>query len=217
MEDLKQRQNRALALAGVIQAAKLVKQLAWHGTVNQDEFATSMYSIFQTHAPTVPAVYGEGNKVINGLHGLLDLLADNKTTKKDADLARYTISLLHLERLLMKDAKMSLAVQKGIERAKAQAIHFSDTHENVIANLAGIYTDTLSTLKFRVHITGENTYLSNNNIVNKIRAVLLAGIRSAVLWRQLGGTRWQILFGKKILIQDAKILIKQFSEETSTA
>lgn len=216
MENLKQRQNRALALGGVIQAATLVKQLAWKGNVNQDEFATCMYSIFQTHAPTVPAVYGEGSRVISGLNGLLNLLSDNKT-KKDTDIARYTISLLHLDRLLLKDPKMTAIVQRGIDRAKSQAIHFSDTHENVIANLASIYTDTLSTFKFRVHITGENTYLSNHNTVNKIRAILLAGIRSAVLWRQLGGSRWQIIFGKKILVQDARALLQQFSEETATA
>ncbi|HSX20323.1 MAG TPA: DUF489 family protein, partial [Gammaproteobacteria bacterium] len=153
MEDIKQRQNRALALGGVVQAATLVKNLAWKGSVNQEEFATCIYSIFQTHAPTVPAVYGEGRKVLTGLQTLSHLLGEDKASK-DPEVARYTLSLLHLERLLIKNPKMLNIVQRGVDRAKGQAIHFSNTHENVIANLAGIYADTLSTFKFRIHVNG---------------------------------------------------------------
>lgn len=212
MEDIKQRQNRALALAGVVQAAALVKQLAWKGTINQDEFATCIYSLFQTHAPTVPAVYGEGKKVMNGLH-LLHKLLDSDAKPKDAEIARYTISMIHLERLLIKNAKILTVVQRGIDRAKTQAIHFSNTHENVIANLAGVYKDSLSTLKYRIYINGEDAYLSNPSIVNKIRTVLLAGIRSAVLWRQLGGSRFQLVFGKKTLSQDVHSLMLELKHQ----
>ncbi|HSX19775.1 MAG TPA: DUF489 family protein, partial [Gammaproteobacteria bacterium] len=45
--------------------------------------------------------------------------------------------------------------------------------------------------------------------VNKIRTILLAGVRSAVLWRQLGGSRWQLTFGKKTLLQDAQALLQE--------
>lgn len=210
MEDLKQRKNRALALAGVVQAAALVKNLAWQGSVNQDEFATCVYSIFQTHAPTVPAVYGEERKVLTGLQTLGNLLSDDKRNK-DAEIVRYTTAMLFLERLLVKNAKMLNTLQRGIDRAKSQALHFSNTHDNVIANLSSVYADTISTFKFRIHVHGNEMYLNTPNTVNKIRTILLAGIRSAVLWRQLGGSRWQLMFGKRALIQDVKDLIEEAS------
>lgn len=208
MDSLEQRYNRVLALAGVVQAACLVKQLAWKGTINQAEFETSIYSIFQTSPDTAIDVYGSRNALITGLQGLINLLSDSKTPK-DPDVARYTISLLHIERLLLKKPTMITALQRGVGRAKNQATHFSNTHENVIANLAGVYSDTLSTLKFRIHVSGENTHLSNHHIVNKVRAILLAGVRSAVLWRQLEGTRWQLVFGKRTILHDAKVLLKE--------
>lgn len=208
MEDIKQRQNRVLALGGIVLAASLVKQLSWKGSINQDEFATCVYSIFQTHAPAVPAVYGEGKKVLSGLKMLHNLL-DNNNQNKDQEIARYIISLINLERVLMKNSKMLNVVQRGIDRAKAQALHFSNTHENVIANLASVYTDSLSTFRYRIHVSGNQDYLSSQTTVNKIRVLLLAGIRSAVLWRQLGGTRMQLLFGKKTLLQDIQDLIKE--------
>lgn len=216
MESLEQRRNRVLALTGVVNAAHLVKQLAWKGTVNQDEFATCIYSIFQTHAPTVPAVYGETRHLIPGVQELIKLLTDTKAPK-DPEIARYTISLLHLERLLQKKPAMLNVIQRGIERAKNQAQHFTNTHENVIANLAGIYTDTLSTFKFRIHVSGESTHLSNHYNVNKVRATLMAGIRSAVLWRQLGGSRWQLVFGKRTLLEDANALLKTLQEQRVAA
>lgn len=208
MDKYNQSVTRAMALAGVVQAASLVKQLSWNGTINQEEFTTCIESIFQTDPAQVEDVYGHVRNISSGLQMLTKLFSDNNGPK-DQEIARYTISLLHLERLLVKKPEMLTIIQRGVERAKSQAHHFSTTHENVIANLAGIYTDTLSTFKFRIHVTGESNYLSNPNTINKVRTLLLAGIRSAVLWRQLGGSRWQLVFGKKTLIQDAKYLMQQ--------
>lgn len=216
MEDLKQRQNRALALAGVVQAAAMAKQLAWKGTTNQDEFATAIYSIFQTHAPTAPAVYGEGRKVLTGLNTLKKLLGEGKGPK-DVEIARYTMALIILERMLLKNPKMLNILQRGIDRARAQALHFSNTHENVVANLAGVYTDTISTFKYRIHVNGDPTYLAQNGTVNKIRTVLLSGIRSAVLWRQMGGSRWQLAFGKKTILQDVQALLDEYATHETLA
>lgn len=213
MESLDNRQNRVLALAGVVQAAYMVKQLAWKGTLNAAEFETSVYSIFQTEAPTVSEVYGKTKNLINGLQHLIALLGDDKVTKKDPDIARYTISLLHLERLLVKKPAMINTLQRGIERAKTQALHFTNTHENVIANLSSLYSDTLSTFRFRIQVSGDNAYLSSTQTVNKVRTILLSGVRSAVLWHQLDGSRWQLMFGKRTLLQDAKKLLKELQAQ----
>lgn len=216
MEKYEPSVNRAMALAGVVQAATLVKLLSWKGSLNQEDFTTCIESIFQTDPAQVEDVYGSCRNLNTGLKTLTELFSDNNGPK-DQEIARYTISLLHLERLLIKKPEMLTVIQRGVERAKSQAHHFTTTHENVIANLAGVYTDTLSTFKFRIHVTGESNYLSNPATINKIRTLLLAGIRSAVLWRQLGGSRWQLVFGKKTLIQDAKYLLQQARiRQTST-
>ena len=56
----------------------------------------------------------------------------------------------------------------------------------------------------KIHILGSPDYLRQELVQNKIRAVLLAGIRSAVLWKQMGGTKWQILFFRRKLLATAK-------------
>lgn len=216
MEDLKQRKNRLLALSGMVQAVHLAQQIAWHGHANQAEFATCVYSIFQTHAPTVAAVYSEDRKVATGLNILQRILMQSKE-KKDLEILNYISGLLILERMLIKNTKMLTSLQRGIDKARAQSLHFSNTHENVIANLAAVYADTISTLNYRIRIQGNPTYLEQQHIVNKIRTALLGGIRSAVLWRQLGGKRLQLVFSKKSLLQDIKLLKEEFVNQEEYA
>jgi len=75
--------------------------------------------------------------------------------------------------------------------------------------LAKFIRATISTAPARIMVNGEQAYLSRPDIANKIRACLLAGIRSAILWKQCGGTRWKFLFSEKRLQAELQILLKQ--------
>ncbi len=207
--------QRTLALAGVFQSACLVKQLATTGRTHPEAFATSIESILAIDANSPLDVYQNHRNLSIGLEALISLFSNSKKPK-DSDIARYTFSLLHLERKLSENPKMLDRVASGVQRAKAQAFHFSPTHENVMANLASLYTDTLSTFRFRIHVSGEPVYLNQTNQLNKIRALLLAGIRSAVLWRQLGGRRWQLLIQRSALIDSADQWLKTPVTEKET-
>jgi len=206
---------RTLALAGVFQAASLVKTLAKTGRTEEEAFLASIQSVFKLEAENPLEIYGEPEKFSLGLNELIRLFTNNKTPK-DSEIARYVFSLLHLERKLAQYPKMLTQIRTGIERASFQANHFSPTHENVMANLASLYTDTLSTFSFRIQITGEPVYLTQTYTINKIRALLLAGIRSAVLWQQLGGRRWQLLISRTSLIQIAKDWLKEYTTKEVT-
>jgi high frequency lysogenization protein len=199
---------RTLALAGVFQAASLVKQLAKTGRVDEKFFLTNIESIFKIEANSPLEVYGNPNHLKLGLSELTHLFGNHKLPK-DSEIARYAFSLLHLERKLSHNPKMLAQIRTGIARATTQASHFSSTHENVMANLASLYTDTLSTFTFKVYVSGEPLYLNQTQILNKIRSILLSGIRSAVLWQQLGGRRWQLLIARSSLLETADQWLKE--------
>jgi len=42
-------------------------------------------------------------------------------------------------------------------------------------------------------VSGNPQQLQQPAVVEKVRANLLAAVRSAVLWRQVGGRQWQLL------------------------
>ncbi len=199
--------ERTLALAGMFQAAALVRSLATTGQVDNSDMEASLETLFVTDPENTLAVYGRVENLYTGLQTLIQQL--NGKSQRDMDIARYVISLLHLCNKLMKNKAMMSQLAEGVERARAQLAHFPLTHENVIANLAGTYSDTISKLQPKIMVAGDSRYLSDSTNANKVRALLLAGMRSAVLWRQLKGSRWQILLQRNRFVQEAKYLLEE--------
>jgi len=189
-------ESRTIALAGVFRAAALVNILANDGAISEGDLQISVESIFNTDPDDTIQVFGNINNLLLGFRTLLNQLGKD-SSNRNIDVARYVVSMLFLERRLMKDPAMLETLSTGVDLATRQSEHFSVTHENVIANLADLYSRTISELGPRIMVNGEQNYLETTAISNKIRTVLLAGIRSAVLWYQLGGRRWHVLFNRR--------------------
>lgn len=198
--------DKTLALAGLFQATALVQQVATTGHANAADMEVCLKSLIELNPDSLTNIYGNEGNLATGLKLIISQFGANDS-KPDIDIARYTISLLHLERKLAKQAPMLDAISEGIERAKKQLEHFPITHENVIANLAGIYSDTISRIPPKIMVSGDNQYLGDTGNANLIRALLLCGMRSAVLWRQLGGSRWQLLFQRRKLCEEAQQIL----------
>lgn len=200
--------NQTYALAAIFQAAHCVNSLAQKGSTSTDDLKTLINSIFIDDAPTTIAIYNSTDNLFQGFQTLCSQL-NSSTNNPDINIARIVISLLVLERKLANNSAMLQQLDKGIARARQQAQHFdSVTHENVLANLASLYESTISTLFPKVMVMGEQHHLSNIDIVNKVRSLLLAGIRAAVLFRQLGGRRWHLIFRRKKFIAAAEHALK---------
>jgi high frequency lysogenization protein len=208
--------DRTLALAGIFQAARLTQTLAREGTADKAAFGASVQSVLQIDAPTVEAVYGGTPGVTLGLALLRDKLAGN-TTPNDLEMARYAITLMQIESALGKRQDLLGILGRGIETAKEQMKFFEKpieeaadgVHPALVEKLAELYQQTISTLTPRVMVNGEHGYLANAAIAAKVRTALLAGVRSAVLWRQKGGSRWQLLFQRNKIVGEAKRLLAE--------
>jgi high frequency lysogenization protein len=198
--------DRTLALAGIFQAAGLVQEMANRGKTDSDAFQTCIRSIFEVNPPSTEAIFGGVSGVRLGLQGLLEHLSGKQTPQK-AQVVKYAIGVLYLERQLVKKPDMLDRIRVSIERARLQSEHFSISHSNVLANLAACYSETVSTLTPRIIVSGEQGHLSNPEVANTVRALLLAAIRSAILWRQCGGNRLQLIFGRRRLLAEAQRLL----------
>ncbi|MEA3274715.1 MAG: high frequency lysogenization protein HflD [Pseudomonadota bacterium] len=195
-------QDRLIALAGIYQAALCVRQISHRGTVDTETMEPCIYSLFQTESDNAAAVFGAAGNLTAGTRELVGQLTGKQP--KELELTRYVISLLKLERVLAGRKEMVAEIADGIEAARAKLEHFPMLHPNLLAHLADIYSRTVSQLQPRIMVRGEPVYLQNPENQNRIRTLLLAGIRAAWLWRQLGGSRWQILFGRKRLLDTAR-------------
>lgn len=199
-------EDRTLALAGLIQAAWLTDRIAYTGQGEPAALDSTLGSLFTFDAGDVPGVFGGAGRVRHGLE-ILSRLLDNNGRPEELRLTRYLVALTgHANRALQNDDLMD-AVRRGLERAEQQKSHFDDWDSPVVANLADIYVRTIGTLEPRIMISGEPARLQNPANVDHIRALLLAGIRAAVLWRQTGGRKWQLMFSRGKLKQAADRLL----------
>lgn len=207
------REDCTLALAGVFQAARLVQQLARHGRSDEAALAASIGSVLRLDSATTAEVYGGVGGVALGLELLRDKLTGHAGAN-DLELAQYVVGVLQLERALERKPTMIDAIRRGIEpllavaKTGGRAAADADEPARLAARLAELYRMTLSTLSPRISVNGEHGYLANAAIADKVRAALFAGIRSAFLWRQLGGRRWELVLRKAAIARQATRLLE---------
>jgi len=187
-------EERVLALAGVFQGVALAHQLANQGRCDEGTLESSMASVFRIDAPSVVGVFGGVSDVRLGLRTLVAQLDDDQ---RDVNIMRMAATILRLERTFSGNKRLQNHLQEGIVAAQRQVDHFGMEHPMVTTRLAGLYTEVISPLRPRVMVNGEPLHLQQQAIVERIRASLLAAIRAAVLWHQIGGRQWQLVFKRK--------------------
>ena len=201
-------QERLIALAAVFEAAALVERLAKTGQVQEGPPACLLGSLLVRNPKDTLEVYGGDHlNLRDGLRALAGALERNPQSLPRESL-RYALALLSLQRQLDKRGDMLQVIGNRLQQIDSQVQMFGVTHDNVIAACAALYQDTISTFRQRIQVHGEMQHLQNSRNAEKIRALLLAGIRSAMLWRQLGGHRWQLLFSRRKLLDQLYPLLR---------
>ena len=199
-------EERVVALAGVFQAASLVDSIAYHGNANTVFIENSVESLFRQDATEAADVFGGVIGVQHGLRTLRDEFA-SRQGRRNILITRYVVSLLALERKLSSRPEMLERISDGLETMEQKMEFFSLEHENTFTGIAELYRETISTIGPKIIVEGEQHHLDKSHNASRIRALLLAGIRSAVLWRQCGGSRWQVLFSRQRYIDTARTLL----------
>jgi len=195
--------DRVVALAGLFLAISQVRGIARRGQLDSEDFETSLSSILQVDAFSSEAVYGELARLRNGLQ----LLVRQLDRQQDVELTRYAVALLVLARKLEARPALLARLRQGIQEAIAKLEYFPVTHQAVVASLAESYLATVSTLGPRIMVHGEHLHLNHTENAERIRCLLLAGIRAAWLWRQSGGGRFTLLWRRGALLHQARVLL----------
>lgn len=196
--------DRVLALAGLAQALGQVRRIADTGQADSAVVGTALDSVFRIDAPSPAEVYGDAAALRPGLRAVRDYLAGSG---EDPLLPRLALAVTQLERRFSRDDAMARQVHAGIVAAAPAAERLGSAHPDVLAALGALYADTVSQLRPRVLVQGNPHYLAQPAVVAEIRAVLLAALRSAVLWRQLGGSPWDFLLRRGEMARAAGALL----------
>lgn len=193
-------QEQLIALGGVFQAAHLVHKLASTGQIHDAALGNMLSTLLVRNPTNTLAVYGgDDYALLDGYRTLqAALLRDAHNLPRES--LRYALAMLSLEQqYARRDDLLELTGQR-LEQIERQLEHVDLTSAAVISACAALYQDTISTFNVRIQVHGDMRFLQNEATASKIRALLFTGIRSARLWRQLGGQRWHLLFKRRAML-----------------
>ena len=201
-------ENQTLALAGIFQSAALIEQLATNGELNQAAFDCSFDSLFTFDTPTPMDVFGNLSGLSRGLK-VLTMYLGGENQNPGKDVAYYVLSMLKLSSKLKSDQKLANSIQSKLQKIETNSSDFELSRHTVISQIDGVYQSTISTINPRIMVQGEQLHLRNSDHAAKIRTLLMAGIRAAVLWHQMGGSKWKLIFfRKKYVLTANQLLVK---------
>ncbi|WP_439858656.1 high frequency lysogenization protein HflD [Pseudomonas sp. MBLB4136] len=201
-------QEQLVALGAVFESAVLVDKLARTGQIGEPALACMLGSLLARNPQSTLDVYGGDDLGLrDGYRALVGAL-ERDPSSLQRDPLRYALALLGLERKLDKRDDLLQIMGSRLDQIQQQTEHFGVVHDNVIASCGSLYQDTISTFRQRIQVQGDMRHLQQPSNAAKIRALLLAGIRAARLWRQLGGHRWQLLFSRGKLLKELYPLLR---------
>ena len=196
--------DRVIALAGLLQAVRLVQEMANNGHAESRPLAACIGSLFAFDAEDAADVYGG---VAELQPGLRRVIAQLDGSGRDTGQTRIAMNLLHLERRFMASGETVEAVRQALEDIGRQREALGPANPMVLVRLGELYAERISPLGPRVLVQGNPVYLSQATLVGEVRATLLAALRSAVLWRQSGGSYWDFLLSRRRMVATARELL----------
>jgi len=191
--------EQAIALAAVFHACEMVSQLANTGEALSSDMTVCMGALLNQNPDSLAELYGPTAGLKQGMDVMKTIF--QARDGENSDTLRYVVSILYLARKISRNKTSLELIAKGIETAARQAQHFSITHDNVYANVASLYQDTVSILKPQIQVSGSSSYLQQPAVASRIRCLLFAALRSGFLWEQLGGSRIHLAFYRGRLLQ----------------
>ncbi len=206
--------NRAIALAALTQAVYLVDRIARKGLSDAEDCRTCLESLFTEagNAQNPLAIYGDLYHLRTGLRICADILSGQDLPQAKA-LMTYSAGLFSLEKRLGKQAKLRHHLGDGMQRISKQRQYFGDAmHANIIAAVADLYGETISTMKPRIIVRGKSECLGQVANTQRVRALLLAGLRAAHLWHHHGGGHLTLLVRRKALLHEIRQLQRRAAD-----
>ena len=197
-----QMRNQTIAMAALCEAALLIQQVSKGQAFDSQALATLVAGIMNTAPENVDQVYPNLASLKQGSYLLVHQLS-GQATSKDVEVTRYLAGMMSLSKKLLNNQTALTGLSTSLKEVERRLEHFDITDASIIGNFADIYSKNISPIGQKIKVIGTPQNLKQPIIQNQVRAVLLAGVRAAVLWRQMGGKRRQFIFSRNKILKSA--------------
>jgi high frequency lysogenization protein len=184
--------DRSFTFAAIAQAAQLVDDVAYGRLFEQRHVRPIVRGILETDPTSVVGVYGGFGNLDRGVGVAQSILSRPKPEL--VAVTSYLLGAIDLAERLRRQPQVVDRLRTELDRLRGaphtEAKMLDDPPYDAIS---GIYQQTLSTLQRRIQVRGKPELLAQDGVAARVRTLLLGAVRSAWLWRQLGGRRWHLL------------------------
>lgn len=205
------RRSQTIALSAMCQSALMIQQVSKGIILNKDSLMCLFNGIITTEPKSVMDVYGSVDVLSDGAK-LVQFHLSGNATKKDIEVTRYLAGIMSISKKLLKNPSALSSLTDKLTDIQRRLSHFEIDDPSIIQNFAECYSEVLSPLSQKIQVIGSPTLLQQQSVQHKVRALLLSGVRAAVLWRQMGGKRRDFIFNRKTVLQD----VVSFNQELTS-
>lgn len=202
--------RRMLALAALFQSAGLAAELARTGRCDSEAEAFLLRSVLVLDSDDPAVIYPSLDGLRPGLRWLEGCLMEpGKGVAHGAEIIRLALAMVQVESHLANAPDIAGNLRQRLQNLLRQReLQGDEGTANLTLPLGSAYVDTLGKLPFRVQIRGDASQLKAAGMAERIRAILLAGIRAAWLWDRLGGRRWHLIVFRSRLLRIVRATAK---------
>ena len=188
--------NETISLGAIYQACNEIKKIAWQGEINNNIIEPLVNSVYQTTSEEIEDVFISIKRLNSGLDFLRRQLVGDAFSR-DGEVSRYFEAIGILVKNMNKKDEVLNKLRTELTK-QSMPINEDNLDQHALF-LSELYLSTISKVKPRIIVNGDNKYLTDKNNAAMIRSLLLCAIRSYILWQQSGGSKFRIfIFKKKI-------------------
>ncbi len=189
--------DQILALAAVLSCCILVQRLARSGGTDENALGRLVSSALELGNVAPEQLYGGAANLAPGLR-MLAGVTGGRPSAEDLDVLRMAAAVLKVQKRLRRAEASANELGRRLA-ALAEKPRPTPLPESFYFTINDLYTDTISGLGPRIVVNGSEGHLQSALVVAKVRSALLAAIRGAYLWHELGGRQWHVLVFRKRL------------------
>ena len=195
------RRSQTVALSAMCQSALMIQHVSKGTILDKDSLMCLFNGIIATDPQSVFDVYSSIETLADGAKLVQHQLSGN-ATKKDVEVTRYLAGIMSISKKLLKNPSALGGLKEKLDEVQRRLTHFELDDPSIIQNFADCYSEIISPLGQKIQVIGNPVLLKQTSVQHKVRALLLSGVRAAVLWRQMGGKRRDFIFNRKTVLQD---------------
>ena len=196
MADIK---GETVALAALLQCCSQISRVAGTGYMDEHAAACVVRGLVVTNPRTVEDIYAPG-RLMNGFKQLVECFdrSSGAKTRETIAITQMALKIISLEIEIARNTTIFSRMGSEIDREAAMIFSknpdYLEAGPEVILNpeylseFSSLYQSIISPNFSKLMIYGEEQHLRQTLNQDRIRALLLSGVRAVVLWRQLGGS-----------------------------